>query len=207
MQNIVFDWTGVIKDAVQDHLKVVNIMFEEFKVPPVSLEEMKETWKQPFMDFYQMHLPELSMEDQKKAYFKAFAQVPGAKPYDGMVDLLKKFKSQGKKMVILSSDSPKSLLREIKDFDLEDVFVDMDLEVHDKVEHLGGLMSRNDMNLENTVIVGDTNNEIEAARSVGIECISVTWGLCSEKNLRQYNPDFIVHTVQDLEKTINVQIP
>ncbi len=205
MQNIIFDWTGVIKDAVHDHLKVVNKMFKEFGVRPITLEELKETWKQPYMDFYNAHVPGLSMETQKKAYFKAFAQVPGAKPYEGMVELLKRFKKQNKKMVILSSDSPKSLLKEIQDFDLEEIFLDMDLEVHDKVDHVENLMKRNAMEVENTVIIGDSNNEIEAARKVGITSIAVTWGLCSKNNLERYNPDFVVDTVEELEKTINRQ--
>jgi phosphoglycolate phosphatase len=202
MSNIIFDWTGVIKDAVHDHLKIVNIMFEDFGLPPLSLEEMKETWKQPYMDFYQMYVPDLTMERQKEAYFKAYEQVEGSKAYPGMPSLVKKLHSKGKKIVVLSSDSPKSILGEIEDFGLEGVFDDMDLEVHDKVEHIADLMKKNNMKVEETIIVGDTNNEIEAARSVGIKVVSVTWGLCSQENLKQYNPDFLVNTVGDLEKIL-----
>jgi phosphoglycolate phosphatase len=202
MQNIVFDWTGVIKDALDQHHAVINLMFKDFGVPPISLEELRETWKQPFMDFYAMHVPNLTMEVQKEAYFKAYAQVQDAKAYPGMTSLVKKLHSQGKKMVILSSDSPKSILDEIKDFGLEGIFEDMELEVHDKVHHIADLMERNNMKVEETIIIGDTNNEIEAARSAGIKVISVTWGLCSEKNLKQYNPDYIVNTVGKLEKIL-----
>ena len=205
MQNIVFDWTGVIKDAVHEHLRVVNRMFEELEVPPLSLDELKETWKQPYMDFYKTHLPDLTMERQKEVYFKAFSEVSGAKAYEGMVKLLKKLKSQNYKMVLLSSDSPKSLCVEMKNFDLENIFDDMELEVHDKVDHIKDLVSRNKMDAEKTAIIGDTNNEIEAGKSVNIKTIAVTWGLCSEKNLKQYGPDHIVHTVQNLEEILNIQ--
>lgn len=78
----------------------------------------------------------------------------------------------------------------------------MELDVHDKIHHLADLMKRNNMKAKDTIIVGDTNNEIEAARSVGIKVVSVTWGLCSEKNLKQYNPDYIVNTVGKLEKIL-----
>lgn len=202
MQNIIFDWTGVIKDCVHDHLKIVNLMFKEFKTPPLSLEELRETWKQPYMDFYNTHLPNLTMDEQKEAYFRAFAQVKGAKPYVGMVELLKNLHNDGRKLVILSSDSPKSILGEIKGFGLEEIFKDMELEVHNKVDHIAELMERNGMQTHNTIIVGDTNNEIEAAESVNIKVVSVTWGLCSKKNLEKYNPDYIVNTVEELKKIL-----
>jgi phosphoglycolate phosphatase len=202
MRNIIFDWTGVIKDSAQDHLKVVNLMFQDFGLDTITFEELRETWRQPYMDFYNTYLPNLTMEDQKKAYFKAFAQVSGAKPYPGMIQIIKKFYSNSRKMAILSSDSPKSILDEIKNFGLEGVFEDMDLEVHDKVKHIADLMERNAMKSRDTVIIGDTNNEIEAARSVGIQTIAVTWGLCSEKNLKQYSPDYVVHSPKELEKIL-----
>ena len=203
MQNIIFDWTGVIKDGIEDHYKVINLMFKDFNVPSISLEELRETWKQPYMDFYNTHLPSLTMQEQKKAYFKAFAQLPKARPYPGMVELLKKLHSRGKKLVILSSDSPKTILNEIKDFGLEGIFEDMDLEVHDKVAHIADLMERNSMKSTDTVIIGDTNNEVEAGKSFGVKTIAVTWGLCSEENLKKHNPDHIVHSVEDLEKVLS----
>ena len=202
MQNIIWDWTGVIKDGVKDHHKVINLMFEDFSLPPISLEELKETWKQPYMDFYNTYLPSLTMEEQKKAYFKAFDQVSNPKPYDNIVNLIKQLHRKGKNMYLLSSDSPRTILDEIKDFDLEGIFEDMDLEVHNKVNHIADLLRRNSMKSTNTVIIGDTNNEIEAGKSVGIETVAVTWGLCSEENLKKYNPDYIVHNTKELEKIL-----
>ncbi len=202
VKNIIFDWTGVIKDALDDHFKIINLMFKDFGIPPLTLEELKETWKQPYMDFYKTHLPNLTMQDQRKTYFKAFFKVTDAKAYPGMVDLLKKLHSDGRKIILLSSDSPKTILNEIKDFGLEEIFEDMELEVHDKVEYIANLMKRNTAKVEDTIIVGDTNNEIEAGKKVGIKTIAVTWGLSSERNLKKYNPHYIVKSPEELEKIL-----
>ncbi len=202
MQNIIWDWTGVIKDAVKDHHKLINIMFKEFSQPPISLEELRDTWKQPYMDFYNKYLPDLTMQEQREAYFRAFSQLPKAKPYSNIVDLIKNLHSKNKKMYLLSSDSPLTILGEIKDFGLEGIFEDMHLEVHDKVNYITSLMQNNSMKTNNTVIIGDSNNEIEAAQKADIKSIAVTWGLCSEKNLKKYNPDYIVHNVQELKNLL-----
>ncbi len=202
MQNIIWDWTGVIKDGAEDHCKIINLMFKDFGLPPISPEKLKETWKQPYMDFYNEYLPNLTIQEQREAYFKAFDKISVARPYNDIVNLIKNLHTKGKKMSLFSSDSPRTILGEIKDFGLEGIFEDMELEIHDKVEYIVDFVHRNSMGENSTVIIGDSNNEIEAAQKVGIKSIAVTWGLCSEENLKRYNPDYIVHTVKELRNLL-----
>ena len=51
IKSIIFDWSGVVKDSVEDHLWVINRMFKIVGVGEISLREMKENWEQPYMLF------------------------------------------------------------------------------------------------------------------------------------------------------------
>ena len=72
-KNIIFDWSGVIKDADESHVWIINKMFEKAGLPAISLEEMKEKWEQPYILFYQKYLPGLTLEAEQKLYYAAAA--------------------------------------------------------------------------------------------------------------------------------------
>jgi len=199
---IIFDWSGVINDSVENHLCVVNKMFKELGVEEITLEELKENWEQPYMRFYNKYLPNLTIEEQKIAYRKAVFECPKGKPYPGIVNILKEFKKAGIKMAILSSDLPETLQPEIKSFGLENIFIDVITDVHDKSEGMYELIARNDFKKEETIFIGDSNHEIEEGKSAGVKTGAVTWGFSTEKKLRDLNPDFLIRNLNDLKSVI-----
>ena len=71
IKNIIFDWTGVIKDSIEDHLFVVNKIFNKFGAKEISLSELKEMAKGAGLatvktKFYRL---EIELEQQLKASF------------------------------------------------------------------------------------------------------------------------------------------
>jgi len=200
--NIIFDWSGVIKDCVVDQVAIVNKIFKEFGAKEITLVEFQENWIQPYMLFYNKYLPNLTIEEETSAYKRAIAESPKAKQYPGISDLIKKAKESGKKIAVLSSDQPETIIKEIKDFGLEGAFDDMILDAHDKQEGIFDLMARNNFDKADTVFIGDSNHEIEVGRSAGIKTVAVTWGFSLEGQLKQRNPDYIVHNLDELRTVI-----
>ena len=68
IKNIIFDWSGVINDSVENLLIVVNQIFAELHLNPISLMELKENWEQPYMRFYNKYAPNLTLEEEIAAY-------------------------------------------------------------------------------------------------------------------------------------------
>lgn len=68
MKNIIFDWSGVIKDAFESHLWVVNRIFKKYGLKGLSSEELRENWQEPFMLFFNKYLPDLTIEEERKRY-------------------------------------------------------------------------------------------------------------------------------------------
>jgi phosphoglycolate phosphatase-like HAD superfamily hydrolase len=202
IKNIIFDWSGVINDSVENFVIVVNKMFKEFGGPTITLEELKENWKQPYMEFYNKYVPSLTLEDQRTAYKKYMAQSPESKPFPGIVEVIKKFKARGISMVILTSDYQETLLPEIQRFGLEGVFSDRIFGIYDKYKGAVELVSRNKFVKEETIFIGDSNYEIEAGKKCGIKTGAVTWGYCPRKKLEELEPDFLITNLEEFEKAI-----
>ncbi len=202
INNIIFDWSGVIKDSVLDHLIATNKMFKKLGAKEITLKELQENWHQPYMIFYNKYLPDLTIDQFEVEYKESIAESPQAKEYPGISDLIKKIKKNGKKLVVLSSDSPDTILPEMKIFDLENIFNDMYMDIHDKGEVINDLMKKNNFDKKNTVFIGDSNHEIEVGKKVGVKTIAVTWGFNSENKLKAEKPNFIVHNLKELEEII-----
>ncbi len=201
-QNIIFDWSGVVSDSIERHLRVMNKMFNDFGVQSISMEELKENWEQPYMRFYNKYLPDVTLEEEQLAYAKVLLKSGKCNPHLGMVELVKKLKTNKKKLIVISGDLTESLFSEMKDFGLEGIFSEVITNVHDKTESLIKIIDRENFKLEETVFIGDSNHEIEEGKRAGVKTIAVTWGFSTQSKLAALQPDFLVNTVKELEKCL-----
>ncbi len=202
INGIIFDWSGVVKDCVLDQFACVNKIFAHFGVQQITLKEFQENWRQPYMDFYHKYMPQVTREEEQEVYRRVSAENPRAKEYPGISDFIKKLKQLSKKVCVLSSDAPNTILPEMEQFGLDGIFDDMVINAYHKEEGLYELIQRNNFNKTETVFIGDSNHEIELGKKAGIKTLAVTWGFSSESSLRDKNPDFIVHNIKELENIL-----
>ena len=47
VKNIIFDWSGVIRDSAESQLDVVNKILKKFGSREISMDEFREIWVQP----------------------------------------------------------------------------------------------------------------------------------------------------------------
>lgn len=204
MKNIIFDWSGVIKDAFEAHLWVVNRIFKKYGLKELTFDELKKEWEEPYMLFFNKYLPNLTLEEEKSNYWEGISNkdYPKSKAFPGIVELIKNLKTNGNYIAMITSDLSESIFSEIKQFGLDNIFDDVITKVHDKTEAVSSLIKKNNFRIDETFIVGDSNNEITAARNLGIKSVAVTWGIATEKRLIEAKPDFLVHNIKDLEQVI-----
>lgn len=201
MKNIIFDWSGVVKDATKAQLWKVNKVFNRFGGESISMQEFKENFELPYMVFYNKYLPNVTKE-QQDVYYKELSfsdECPKSDSCAGMVSLIKKLKNNGNYLAIVSSDSPEFLLQEMKDYGLDNIFEDIIMEVHHKEDGILSLIEKRNLNKNITYFIGDSNHEIEVAKTTGIKSIGVTWGFSTEEKLLALNPDFMAHNARELE--------
>lgn len=204
MKNIIFDWSGVVKDAVGAQLWKVNKIFSKYGHRDISMEEFKENFKLPYMILYNLYLPDLKKEDQDILYreLSLSPDCPVSGPFPGIIDLIKKLKAEGNYLAIVSSDPYETFHAEIKDYGIESIFEDIVVDIHHKEEDVKSIIEKRKLDKNQTYFIEDSNHEIEVSKSLGIKSVAVTWGFATEKNLRLENPDFIAHSVKELSEIL-----
>lgn len=205
VKNIIFDWSGVINDNTITIYKVVVKMFNELGVKEISFEEFRREWEQPYMVFYNKYLPDLTLEEEQELYKRNYKKIISENPpktYPGLVNILKDFKGKGINMIVISSDLKETILEEINLFGLEDVFSEVNFNIHNKSQVIKEAIGRNRFNIEETIFIGDTTHEIESGKRAGILTGAVTWGFQKEDKLKSAKPDFIIHNLKELEGVV-----
>jgi phosphoglycolate phosphatase len=205
MKNVIFDWSGVVKDAVKSQLWIVNRIFEGYGVPAITMQELRENWEQPYTLFYDKYLPKgYEKDDQSKKYREAIFHndCPKAPSFLGIAEVIHTLKDRGMFLAVVSSDLTETVDSEIKEYGLENIFNDIVTNVHDKFDSVQEIIKKNNLNLEDTFFVGDSNHEIDVAKKSGIKSIAVTWGFNSERRLRDKNPDYIINSSEELSELV-----
>lgn len=204
IKNVIFDWSGVIKDAFDSHVWVVNRMMESLGGKAISKEELAANWDPSYMNFWKRYYPNLTLKQEQKLYYETVLKdgFPKSDAYEGIVGLIKKLEKAGVTMIVLTSDPHEILLPEIERFGLAGIFKEIIAKIPDKAEVMDGLIKKHQFNLEETVFIGDSGHEIEVGKQSGVKTIAVTWGFCTEEKLKAIKPDYLVHSIKELEKIL-----
>ena len=204
MKNVIFDWSGVIKDAFISHLWVVNRILKKYGIKEMSFDELKREWEEPFMNFYNKYIPSMTLKEEQDLYREGILDkdYPQSNPYPGVVELIKELKDSGCYLAVITADMSDSIFFEINKFGLVNVFDDIVTEAHDKTQSAQTLIDKNHLDLANTFFIGDSGGEIVSGKKTGIKTIAVTWGFATEQTLKSYHPDYIVHNLEELRDVL-----
>ena len=203
-RNIIFDWSGVVKDALDCHLWIVNEIFKEFKVKEISGKELQENWEQPHMIFYNKYLPNLTEAEESALYKKLIlgSDCPKSKPVAEMCELIKELKERKYFLGVISTDLPETIFAEIEEYGLKDIFDNVVTCSAVKGVSLREMMGRYNLNPEDTYFIGDSNHEIIAGKENKTKTVAVTWGFNTEEYLKIKDPDYLAHNVRELKNIL-----
>lgn len=203
-KSVIFDWSGVVKDALECHLWLVNKIFKKFGAEEISMEELKEKWEQPHMGFYNKYLPNLTEEEEEEAYKEGILseECPKSYAFPGIVEFIKRLKEEGCFLGVISTDLADTILPEIVDYELENIFDEVITSSADKKLSLKNMIEKFKLNPEETYFIGDSNHEIIAAKENNAKSIAVTWGFNTEEYLKEKTPDYLVHNIKELENIL-----
>ena len=203
INNIIFDWSGVVNDNAKIVYGFTQYLLKKKGLRGITFKEFQRQWKQPLMLFYNQYLPSLTLEEEAEEYWDWISKRQ-ADPYSDLPVVIKYFKKRGFKLFLVSSDFKQTVLRDIKNFGLEHVFEKVYTEVIDKNQSVQDIIKNGKLVPSETLIVGDSNHEIEAGKNAGIKTAVVTWGFTAEDVLEKEKPDFIVHNTKELQEIINL---
>ena len=226
---IVFDMDGTLLDTLEDLYISLNFALEDCGYARRSKDEIQSFIGEGVAVLIARAMPDCLKQDIDKdktkadeflacckrvgESFRAFYIEHGednTKPYDGILDLLKKLKASGIKTAVVSNKVQEAVekLNDGLFAGLIDVAVGdregVRLKPHPDM--LLDALSQLGVNKDDAVFVGDGDTDIMAAKSAGLKCISVCYGYRTQEFLKEHGGKIFVRNVAELAKEIGVEI-
>jgi len=206
---ILFDLDGTLTDPKEGITRSVAYALEKMGIEAPELDELCKFIGPPLKDSF-MHFYGMSETDAQTAvskYREHFSQggLFQNVVYEGMPELLKSLKSQGKTLIVATS-KPQAFAKQILDhFGLSQYFEFVSgsefdgtrVKKAEVIEH--ALRECRIDDRSSAVMVGDRSYDVIGAKENGLACIGVLYGYGSREELQEAGADHIVETISELK--------
>lgn len=198
---LIFDFDGTIADTFASMVEISNHLSTEFnfkKIQAHEVEHFKHKSSREMLRILQvptLKIPRIASRAKKELNKK----MTTIEPMKGIKETLEKIKSLGYKMGILSSNSLENVNKFLHQHDLKLFdFVLTSSRFWGKNHGLKKLIAQHGYRPQDILYIGDETRDIEAARKSGIGIAAVTWGYNSSRALKSFQPDYVLHSPQEL---------
>jgi len=196
--HIVWDWNGTLFDDIEAVVAASNAALAEIDLPPLTVQQYREQYRVPVVDFYQELLgrapsPEewLRMDASFHSHYEARRDSCGLTT--GVESLLADWSGQGSSQSLLSMYGHDALVPLVRRFGLERHFARVDGRsstsgVTGKSEHLVrhlAALAPADVVPARTVLIGDVVDDALAAAHVGAHAVLYSGGSHARSELER----------------------
>ncbi len=218
----VFDWNGTLfNDTPATHI-ATNACLRSFGRPEIDVHTMQETFTFPLIHFYEkMGVPPdeylARASDEGNTYIEAYEPASLDCPVmDGAFELLEWLNARNVHCMILSNHLQPCLDADVARLgitpymkhisgNLEKATLTRGLSKQIRLE---AYMKEHGFTANRTFIIGDSHEEPEVAKRLGLLGISIAGGLLSASRLQKYKADHIIEHLSEvrpiLEKSWNL---
>ena len=208
----VFDWNGTLFDDTAATLVATNACLASFGRPPIDKATMQNAFSFPLIHFYErlgISADEYlaRAEDEANVFLEAYETAAAScHVMDGAVELLNWLNGHGVHCMVLSNHLQDRLDLDVRRLGL-DHFMKTISGNETKATITQGLskrlrledyMMRHGFAAKDSFIVGDSHEEPDVARQLGLLGISIAGGLLSPERLEQYKADYIVTRLAEI---------
>jgi phosphoglycolate phosphatase len=182
--HVIWDWNGTLLADVDHAVKTVNVLLKENRLPAVNVEEYKQTFGFPVVDYYYR----LGFSRDPAEFLKLcerfneifYAGLGDCSLWPGAQQLLSDVKASGKMQSVLSASEHSMLISSLKHFGLSELFDNVygifDKTAASKVQRGIQLIESVDIPRADTVLIGDTDHDLEVGEAMGIDVLLVEHG-------------------------------
>lgn len=210
---LLFDLDGTLTDPKEGITKCVQYALHSFGIEEPDLDKLEPfigpPLKESFMEFYQMSEEQAAQAVEK--YRERFHDtgIFENKLYDGIPEMLRTLQSKGLHLAVASSKPTVYVERILEHFHIDKYFqvvVGSELDGRrvnkDEVvqEALKRLFGDEPVAKEKVYMIGDRKFDVQGAKALHIDSVGVTFGYGGMDELREAKADYIVRTVDELQK-------
>lgn len=213
MKAVVFDLDGTLINSLKDIALCMNDVLKEFNYKTHEIEQYNYFVGDGALVLSQNVLPNDSTQEEVQMVFKRFKEVydlniyHNTKPYEGIMELLKKLENEEFKLGILSNKPHEFTLKYaqkyFKHLNIQEVHGQKE-DIPKKPHPMGALNIAKNFNLDTKEIfyVGDTSTDMKTATNANMKSIGVAWGFRPVEELLEHKANFIANDPQELFEII-----
>ena len=207
---ILFDLDGTLTDSGEGITKSVQYALSKLGIEEPDLDNLRKFIGPPLIDSFEKYYG-FSREEAIRAreIFNERYQPIGwmeNRPYDGIEEVLKALKENGKMLGIATSKPADTAERVLTYFGLREYFPVFCASPLNGIggEKAGRIQAAIEdakalgCEAKNVIMVGDTKFDVLGAHECGIPCVGVTWGFAVEGEFEACNTEFVVDTMEEL---------
>ena len=208
-ETIIFDLDGTLLDTLDDLHVAVNYALEQCALPLCTRAQVRSYVGDGVVMLMKRAAGSVSAETLE-SLLTAFRGYYGAhckdetRPYEGVMELLRRLKAQGKKTAVLSNKpdfAVKLLAEEYFPNLLQSAVGENEaagIRKKPAPDSLFAVLEELHAEKESTVYVGDSEVDIQTAQNAGVDCISVTWGFKDKEFLLKNGGKILVDTPKEI---------
>lgn len=210
MKNFIFDFDGTLADSGKTGVLATQTAFKKFCLDIPSEETINYFMGVPIEVSFKKMASKYVFEKQEfqelltcfRDFYKQF-EADNLKLFPDMREVLKSLKEKNKALFVVSSKHSTALLRNLSDFEVDKYFQDIvgsDQVTHFKPDPEGllTLIDKFNLDVNNSVMIGDAIFDLQMGKSAGIKTCGVVWGAHNTETLRQENPNYLLHQPVEL---------
>lgn len=216
LKSAAWDWNGVLIADTCACLDADNHVLETFGGTPVNIKQYRETIIIPAIDFYAQHgcdRDELLANSEKLGeVFHSFYEPRAARcrTRRGAREALKFLKANFIDSVILSNHTVEGIEFQLNRLNIADYFakilanseLDSSMKERNKLEKLARYLSAKGYKGSEALIIGDSPEEIEIGKKLGLTTIAITDGYYSTPRLRAAKPDYLINNLAEIKQIV-----
>ena len=221
----IFDWNGTILADTKQAWIASNKCLEFYGQEPISFKRQRDTFDFPIIHYYKRNgccIDKVleTKEEANKIFQDSYdALAARARTRRGAKDLLEWLTQNNVTCIILSNYITRKIEHHLERLKIEHYFSYVSanncdgtsiLSSTNKLERLSEFMIKRGYKPDNAFIIGDSKEEPDIGRHLGLVSIGITGGCINEKRLRAARPDHFIHNLSEtkeiLHKKWNLQV-
>ncbi len=210
---LLFDLDGTLTDPKEGITKCVQYALAHFGIEVEDLNELMCFIGPPLIESFEQYygFDSKKAEEAVEKYRERFKDVGIFENgvYPGIIDMLKACKLSGKKLCLATSKPEVFAIRILERYGMSQYFDEvvgstLDGRINSKEQVINEAFKRLLISKESQksklIMIGDRKHDIIGAKSCGIDSIGVSFGYAEEGELEAAGADYIVESVEELEK-------